>query len=392
VARKVKDWIEGYVRFLENSEAPDIYKTWTAISTVAAVLQRKVSLPWGTITFYPNMYIILTGPSGCRKGTAMGPAYKMLNDLGVKTAAEAITREALIRELKNSAVMTADSDTNISYHSSLSIVSAELTVFLGYNNVQLMSDLTDWYDCRDRWIYRTKSQGTDEIIGVWVNLIGATTPSLIQSTLPRDAIGGGLTSRMIFVYAARKGKSVATPFLSSYEMQLREDLVVDLERIGTLKGEYQVDESFLDVYVPWYGEQDKNPIFTDIRFGGYNERRANHLLKLSMILNASRSDGNMVLTDHDFNKAKKIISVTESVMPNVFSGIGKNDVSDVLSNVMTLVATKGTISFSDIMKEFYFDADKATMETIIDTLESMKFLQKVHSKDKGWFVRYLPQK
>jgi len=114
------------------------------------------------------MYIVLVGPSGkCRKGTAMGFGMKFLREMGIKMAAESTTREALCRDLKQSNDTKVDISTgDLQLHSSLTIYSQELTVFLGYNNQALMSDLTDWYDCRDAWTYRTKNQGTDDIVGV----------------------------------------------------------------------------------------------------------------------------------------------------------------------------------------------------------------------------------
>jgi hypothetical protein len=158
------------------------------------------------------MYIVLVAPSGkARKGTAMSPGLEILEDLNIHLAAESITREALIRELRTATTTVTNDDGTIEFHSSLTIYSPELVVFLGHNNPQLLSDLTDWYDCRRKWTYRTKTQGTDEIHGVWVNLIGATTPELLQSALPLDAIGGGLTSRMVFVFEETKGKIVPAP-------------------------------------------------------------------------------------------------------------------------------------------------------------------------------------
>ena len=206
--RLIPDWIDGFLEYTSNSEPPASYKLWTAISILSAVMQRKVFLEWGPLTFYPNMYVVLVGPSGkCRKGTAMSFAEDFLLDMDqVHLAAESITREALIRTLSETTDNVEIAPGNLQFHSSLTIFAPELTVFLGYNNFQLMSDITDWYDCRRKWTYRTKNMGTDVIDGVYVSLFGATTPELIRTTLPLDAIGGGLTSRMIFVYEPNKGK------------------------------------------------------------------------------------------------------------------------------------------------------------------------------------------
>ena len=71
--RQLVDWIDAYLKFTEKSEPPKMFHLWCAISVIASVLERKCRLEWGTITFYPNMYIVLVAPSGkARKGTAMG--------------------------------------------------------------------------------------------------------------------------------------------------------------------------------------------------------------------------------------------------------------------------------------------------------------------------------
>lgn len=320
------------------------------------------------------MYVVLVGPSGkCRKGTAMNQGMYFLREMGIKLAAESITREALIRELKNSNSNNINMSTgDLHLHASLTIYSQELTVFLGYNNQSLMADLTDWYDCRDTWTYRTKNMGSDEIIGVWVNLIGATTPDLLQTTLPRDAIGGGLTSRMIFVYEQKKWRTVATPFLSKEERALQKELREDLEKISMLTGEFTVTEDFIESYVPWYMNYTEAP-FDDYRFNGYFERRPTHLLKLCMICSASRTS-DMEITKGDFDKALGILLLTEKKMPYTFSGVGKSNNADIMQRVIAVLETKVEIEFIELMTQFYQDVDKFALEKILETLVSMGYV------------------
>ena len=105
MTRIVDDWIEGYLKYTNNTEPPDSFREWVAVSVVASCLRRKCVLNWGSLIVYPNMYIVLVAPSGkARKGTAMRPGLKMLQEQGIKLAAEAITREALIRELNESTI------------------------------------------------------------------------------------------------------------------------------------------------------------------------------------------------------------------------------------------------------------------------------------------------
>lgn len=366
--RKLDDWIDSFMLYTENSEPPRQFRTWTAISVIAAALERKCYLDWGSLSFYPNLYIVLVGPSGCRKGTAMSPGLKFITSLGLKVAAESITREALIRELKEANDNEIMTDGKVILHSSLTIYSQELVVFLGTDNKQLMSDLTDWYDCREQWTYRTKNMGTDEIINVWVNLIGATTPSIIQTALPQDAIGGGLTSRMIFVNARKKEKTVPVPFLTPDELQLRDDLEYDYERIHCLRGGFQVTKDYLDAYSEWYVATDGKPPFESDHFGGYFERRPNHLIKLSMVCNASRTNS-MTMDVQDFNRAKQLLEYTEQTMPYTFSGYGQSRTAEATYKILTYIKEQRIVDGKELASRFLFETDKRGLSDILASLE-----------------------
>lgn len=390
MARKLGDWLTSYLDFVENSEPPEMFKLWCAISVIASALERKCYLSWGSLTFYPNMYVVLVAPSGkARKGTAMGPALRMLEEIGVKLAAEAITREALIRTLAESTNSTPnEEDGTIDNHCSLTVWSPELTVFLGHQNFQLMSDLTDWYDCRSSWTYRTKNQGTDIIKGVWVNLLGATTPDLIRSALPMDAIGGGLTSRMIFVYEPRRGKLVPAPFLTNKDRDLRADLMNDLEDIRMMKGMFRFSQKFVENWIDWYTRQEDNPPFKDSRFDGYIERRPNHVMKLAMVCSASRS-GKMILEEADLERAITILTETEKKMPFTFSGMGRSSAADVLSSIMSEIAGRGDegIEIKELMQLFYRDADSQLMDKILQQITSMGFATRV-TRQGGIYITH----
>jgi hypothetical protein len=393
MSRQLTDWITGYLAYTNTTEPAETFRMWTAISVIAAVLQRKTKLEWGTITFFPNMYIVLVGPSGARKGTAMSPGLAFLDELGIKTAAEAITREALIRELKNANM----SDPNITtgkmiFHSSLTIWAQELTVFLGYGNLQLMSDLCDFYDCRNKWTYRTKNMGTDEIIGVFVNLFGGTTPSLIRSAMPLDAIGGGLTSRIVFVFEEDIARCQPMPFLSDAQLGLREQLRLDLERIYAMHGDFKVTKEFLDLWTDWYVGQHKNNPFEDQghRFEGYFRRRPVHVMKLSMIVNASRTD-RMIIEASDFQRALGILEECEKKMPNTFSGVGKYQHAETLTSIMNEIGIKGEMSQEELSYMFRNDVDKLTLRGIIDSLRMMGVIDVINRQGNEFYKYKLRQ-
>src|SRR5687767_6761146 len=112
--RRLSDWISAYLEYADDTEPPLSYHTWIGLSTIASALQRRVFLRWGYDTIFPNLYVVLIGPSGrCRKGTAMRLGYNILKEVQVKIASESIIREALIRNMKNSVANFTDPQTKL---------------------------------------------------------------------------------------------------------------------------------------------------------------------------------------------------------------------------------------------------------------------------------------
>ena len=381
MSRELTDWITTYLKYTENSEPPRSYHIWTAISLIAAALQRKVYMKWGFDKIFPNMYIVLVGPSGkCRKGTAMNIGKEILKDVGVPMTSESVTREALIRAMQRSTDNYQErSSGRIVFHCSLTCHSDELSVFLGQNDVKFLSTLTDWYDSRDIWRYETKGGGTDEIKGVCFNLLGATAPDWFQSILPQEAIGGGFTSRVIFVSEEDKEKTVAEHILTDEEKRMREALRRDLERISILAGEVTFSKEAKAAYVDWYTEEEKKieagqfPV-ADQRFAGYSTRRATHIKKLSMILSMSRDDS-MEIQLEDFERAKSVLTAVERKMHNTFGGLGQAQYSEITEKVLTFLTAVKTIKRSDLMKRFYRDMDTETLKVVENVLVSMKVMR-----------------
>lgn len=379
--RHLSDWIDAFMSLTENSEPPILFRKWTAISTIAAALQRKVRVDLGiSLTVYPNFYIVLVGPPSTGKGTAMKYASDIITQVpAIKLSAQATSLQALIRRMKSTNLTDIDIETGKQlYHSSMTIFSNEFTVFLGYHNQELIAALCDWYDCHDRWVYDTIKRDREEIIGVWVNLLAGTTPDNIQSSLPREAIGGGLTSRIIFVNEERKNKLVIFPSATKAEIELQQTLIHDLEQIALLSGSFRYTEDAMSFYADWCFHADKNPPFEDRKFDGYCGRRRNHLNSLAIVCSASvRSD--LVVTKDILERAATLLAEVEVKMGTVFRGIGKSDISSVVNDAIIFLANSETpdVSMWQFARRFEGDADKFTLDRVLVTLEAMKYIKVV---------------
>lgn len=370
MARNYTDFLSAYLQYSQNTEPPLSFHIFSCLSIIGAALQRKVYLKWGFNYLFPNQYIVLIGPSASGKGLAMRLAKDILESLAgsVTIASESITREALIQDIKDSVNSFDDPTDNLTkYHSSVGVFSEELSVFLGQQNVKFIADLTDWFDCKDSWTYRTKGSGTDTIERVCLSILGASAPDWLRSILPAEAFGGGFTSRIIFVVEEGKRQRIADPTIPPEILNMRNKLVEDLAEINMLAGQMKFHEKTMAVYSDWYMAAGDNPPLKDPTFSGYCERRGVHLLKLSMICSASRSNEKVILPE-DFERAKALLGSVEPKMPRAFMGLGKARYGEMTMLVYDYLEKKKTASTSEILEKFHQDLDEYTLQVVTKTL------------------------
>lgn len=379
--RNLPDWLDGFMLLTENSEPPVLFRKWSAISTVAAALQRKVKFDIGiSLTFYPNFYIVLVGPSATGKGTAMKYAYDIIEQVpAVRLSAQATSLQALIRRMKETNLTDIDMETGDQiYHSSLTIFSNEFTVFLGYHNRELITSLCDWYDCPNKWVYDTIKRDRELIIGCWVNILAGTTPDSIQEALPSAAIGAGLTSRIIFVNEEKKNKLVIFPSVTQREIDLQQHLVHDLEQIALMSGTFHFTEDAMNTYSAWCHIAEADPPFQDAKFDGYCGRRRNHLLSLAMVCSASRNS-QLIITKEDLERSAEMLVEVENRMGLVFRGMGKSDISSLINSAIVFIENSMTdqIPMWQFSRHFEGDMDKLSMDRVLTTLEVSNYIKVV---------------
>ena len=178
----------------------------------------------------------------------------------------------------------------------------------------------------------TKGSGNDTVENPFINLIACTTPAWIAGNFPEYVIGGGFTSRCLFVYAETKDKFVAYPSQSVPKnlSDAQAALVQDLEHISKeICGPYKLS---LDAFAwgkSWYRRHYESPpalLRYDDRFGGYLARKQTHLHKLAMVLAASVRD-ELIIEAEDLELADAMISDLEKDMPKVFAKIGRTEES-----------------------------------------------------------------
>ncbi len=369
--RKLSDWLEGFVEYAKETEAPTRFWTWSGLFILGSAMQRKVWIDYGVQKIYPNLFVVLVAPPGrCRKAAPIKEAKRLLGDIGVSLGVESTTKRALTQDLAaaNRTEVPSKAFKFPIVHSSLSIVSEELSSLLHQDVRTIIEALTDLYDCGPSWKYKTATQGEDKIIAPFVSLLAATTPAWLSSNLPLEAIGGGFTSRIVFAPAVERVSRLAWPKLGDYE-----PLLADLKKIHELKGEASFSPEAKGFYQEWYeGKIDKQYYkeVQDERFHPFLERVHAHVLKASLGFMASEGPELIIQKSH-IEKAIKAIEELLPDLPQVLAGRGKNRLGGETFKIMAFLQKRQTALLKEINENFWTEVSEWDLRQILRQLKDM---------------------
>ena len=353
MARHYEDWLSAYIEYAGYGEAPKHMSFWTGVSTIAGALRRRVWIEQVYFRWYPNFYIVLVAPPGIvSKSSTVSIGMSLLRQVpGIHFGPDVVTWQALIEDF-GVATEGFEFQGEIHAHSSVTLESSEFGNLLDPRDKAMVDLLVALWDGKPgEFKKRTKHSGDDAIVNPWINLIACTTPSWIAGNFPEYMIGGGFTSRCVFVYAEEKARLV--PYLSEVvpagHSAMGKKLVEDLGHMSTaLTGEYKLTPGAMAWGAEWYkNHYAKRPAsLQDDRFGGYIARKQTHLHKLAIILAASGGD-EMVITEHHLAIADNMVTDLEVDMARVFAKIGKSDFSFYADRLIQFIHRSGDVSYTE---------------------------------------------
>lgn len=354
--RRLGDWIKAYLSYSSYAEAPDKMHFWVAVSTIAGALRRRVWIDQGYFQWTPNFYIIFVAPPGIvSKSTTLSIGMKLLKSIeGIKFGPDAVTWPALTQALADAKEDALMEDGTYHPMSCITIASSEFGTFLNPNDREMIDVLVSLWDGQlGVWEKRTKTQGSDRIENPWINLAACTTPGWIAGNFPEYLIGGGFTSRCIFVFAKEKRKLVAYPSaaLPPEFLSLQKDLLHDLEAISILRGAFHLTPQAIEWGTNWYERHYKDPNreLNNDRFAGYLARKQTHIHKLAMVISASYKN-DLIITAEDLQKSSMIITSLEADMPQVFELIGVEGAAKFSTEVVNVIRSHGEIDVSSLFR------------------------------------------
>lgn len=370
MARNFPNFLQAYTEFTASLEAPTDIHFFSAVSAVAGVLRRHVWFDQGMFKWFPNFYIIIVARPGIvNKSTSIGVATDLLREVpGVHLGPSSITWQGLVTSMTGVAEQV-EIDSAFFTQSCLTFAASELGTLVDFRNREMIDVLVDLWDGKTgAWEKMTKMSGTETIVNPWINLIAGTTPAWLAANVPEAAVGGGFTSRCIFVYGSEKRYLVAYPkrHLPKDFFDYRARLIADLEQMALLRGEYVLDYAVEQLGQEWYEKlwKETPDHLQDPRFEGYVARKQTHLHKLMMVLAASKRD-ELVITAEDFEQATAILTATEDNMLMVFNSIGRHEFGVALDEFTEYLKRKKRVTQSEATRFLLLKVDYADAQNLI---------------------------
>jgi hypothetical protein len=350
-------------------------------------MERKVWAFTKGSRLFPNLYIVLVAAPGLGKSEVLKRSERMarsvsdpLSESEMHIAPSSVTTASLIDSLVLAPRVIYKPVKTI--FNSLQVIGSELGVFLPSYDPAFMNTLTKLYDGE----FYEERRRTGKVNHIKIELpllsiIGGTTPSYLNSTLPDGAWDQGFTSRTIFIFSGefKPGSVFGNRENALEHEQLFHDLTIDLRKINKLSGEVTWDGRAMEAIEDWNTNLCP-PVPAQRKLTHYNTRRLAHVLKLCMVASAAQSDSLNITLDN-FHTARRWLLEAEANMGDLFVSAGVTTegrhMDDLHFHLIRLYNKNGKAPISaSVLVTFLRDrVDSWTISKVIQTMCDSKELK-----------------
>lgn len=366
--RLCDDWIKKYISvYGPVAEAPEQYHFWSAATIIGSVLRRHVWVERGTFRLFPTMYTCLIGRPGIGKGSALHPSIDILNRSkagGFLTGR--ITIEWVLEKLAKgfTSPIASNGQVAIGHESALLLFSPEFNVFASASK-DCLKILTDLWDSKEGiWDYGTRHAGEYKIKDACLSMLAGCTPDALVELIPSQAIGGGFTRRVNFVFA--KDNALLIPWPNN--LPVNQELEHDLRQILFLNGKFTWEPGTKVLFEDFYRRtRGSGQAIKDEATANYETSMYVHATKLAMVLSASRSDDLEISIDDWIEAVQRVEDCAETVK-KVFRSSGSSDLAFAMGKVLNFLDARGFATRQDILQHNWQDITTVDLDILIATL------------------------
>jgi hypothetical protein len=376
------DFIETYADFADVFEMPRQVHEWVAAQMIASVLNGRVYIKWGAVTYPLDLWVLLLSGSGQGRNTATDLALEVIQAASIKGLLHKATwgsRVAFYQQV-------AECPTGLYAWQELSVVLRTLNdpKFSGVKEW-----ITDRYDnlrVPDSVTYRVTGKKSDTPPIVFdqaprINILATSSSDWFINSLEQADTTGGFIPRWLPKQVGKSEKLIPKPVLPNRE--LLPELGDHLALVSKLNGDADLSQ-VENQYSEWYSEAharfDDQPN-SALAMPFFNRLRG-EVLKLSLIFEVSQS-GTLQVSDRAFQRAVAIASeAEETIFKLLLTGMSREG-SEVekMAELIRDAGPKG-ISRSELTRTFQHAKKRERDERLGTLLESGR-IQSTFKKTPG---------
>ena len=331
----------------------EVYPSWriaVALAMFGVVLRRNVEFGLGEVGhIWPNMSILLIGPSGDGKDTIINPAVKFLTDK--TTCGMPLISGRTIEMIKDS-IFKLKLDPAIGV-----LQAAELSALLGQKDYQqgIVTELTDILSSGDSVDISLKSTGVRTLPRPTLTMFAGSTRDWLITMLPEGSLEGGFLPRFVIVPELSKKDAGVHPApnpgrLPKADLQIIADAKSGFQR-AVIDTMFEYEDRYA-VNIDKHGKQKPVQIIEDEEAAAWFEnwyenrhagfkaslrpfanRSAQLLRKLAMLMAISRRHNWIEMVDYEFAHgfiAYVAARLEETVIPVAREVLASYSILDVL--------------------------------------------------------------
>lgn len=329
-------WFAKYLEYVAESEAPTSFHFGAALTCCAAGLGRQPLLSWEARPTYPNLYTLLIGPSGARKGSALVLAQDITAvAMDINMLPNEGTHQGYAAALKRRFLKTQVWSDGL-------ILIPEFSVLMKKDRHKegLVQWLTDWYDSPNYWARALRGEEHYELYNLCVSMLGASNMPWLR-TLPEEAITGGYFPRHLIFDAVGRRHWKARP---KFNPKLREELIADINtRVGNIPDTLSFDPATAKYLDTWYEIEIRASYnkTNDEQIQAWLDRKQAAALKVAMTWQMMDGGPKDALHKEWLHKARRIVDWQDNCVAKVYASMGTTQEGEIPVAIMQLLAKSG---------------------------------------------------
>ena len=430
--------MEHWLYMMKDIGSPLSFIIFPFIVMIGACLQRRVWMPFGPSTLYPNIFLILVAPPGVGKTRVLSEITKLmryhfylpddkqkiLDNLRGREGTETLVEEFLKREAVLHGLLfpsPADSTTLAALTQEMALPQTTHTgrftdfkgkpnnLYMGASMISILEELSDLIrvdrDCGDlmRFLGRAwdcgdyrrklKTGGEDLLRHISMTLMAGTNLEFMQSAFNNKVLAEGFAARTLFLYEDKERKrEFVYGDLNPDQKASQQVILKRIKELSRVYGQLEMTPEAFAFMKEWY-EVEENGFRTNSsrRLDYFFTRILVHLFKMTSALHfLDKNDG--IITLDDLRQGLWLIDWAQNNMHVALETTAKNILYNIASDIRRFICRKNKVSRVQIEIEFYSDIQKQEdLTSALDYLIKSKQIKILHEGD-GKKVMYGPYK